>query len=192
MHHVTFLIADLSGDTLALAVDDTVIIDVDAAGHGWFVDATPDEDSEFTGQSGDGELVANPSSLAYGDMDLLTAVMHELGHVFGFEDLNPETNPDELMSTTLDTGERRLLGNNGSGQAHDSSTNLVAMDLTPDEDDANPNDDITTAIPKEGSQDGSTEGSSDPAGDPQGGPGGNGKRNSKQRNLPLVTQLLEA
>jgi len=65
-------------------------------------------------------------------MDLLTAVMHEFGHVFGFEDLNPETNPDELMSATLNTGERHLLGNNGSGQSHDSSTNLLAMDLTPD------------------------------------------------------------
>jgi hypothetical protein len=205
--HVTFLIADLSGDTLALAVDDTVIIDVDAAGHGWFVDATPDEDSEFTLQSGDGELVANPSSLAYGDMDLLTAVMHELGHVFGFEDLNPETNPDELMSATLNTGERHLLGNNGSGQSHDSSTNLLAMDLTPDgataedvmdalidenpwlikhllngaaEDDTNSNDHTAVVIPNEDPQDSSTEASSDPVGDPPSKPGGGkGKRTSR-------------
>jgi hypothetical protein len=172
---VTFLIADLSGSTLALTVDDTIIIDVDAAGHGWFVDDTPDHDSEFTPRGNDSELVANESSLAYGDIDLLTVVMHELGHVFGFGDLDPKANPDDLMSATLDTGERHLLGNNGSGQSQESTSNLVAMDLTPDEtaaadamdalvndnpwlikyllngaeEDTNPNDDIAVVVPQE-------------------------------------------
>jgi Ca2+-binding RTX toxin-like protein len=189
---VTFLIADLSGDTLALTVDDTVIIDIDAADHGWFVDLTPEDDLEFIPQNGDGKLEANASSPAYEDMDVLTAVMHELGHVLGFEDLDPDTNPDDLMSATLDTGERYLLGNSGSGQPRESTTNLVAIDLTPDEsvakdsmaslvdenpwlvkyllngaeDDTNPNDDIAVVIPKDDPQDGSTVGPSDPVGDP--------------------------
>lgn len=78
--------------------------------------------------------------------------------VLGFEDLDPEANPDDLMGATLDTGERYLLCNSGSGQSHDSSTNLVAMNLTPDEataeDDTNSNDDIAVVIPKEGPQSG--------------------------------------
>ena len=166
---------------------------MDAAGHGWFVDATPDEDSEFTVHSGDGELVANPSSLAYGDMDLLTTVMHELGHVFGFEDLNPETDPYDLMGATLDTGERHIPSNNGSGQSHDSSRNLAAVDLTLDEADAedamdtliNENPWLIKYSPnRTGEYDTNlnddTEGSSDPVGDPQGGPAGKkGNRNSK-------------
>jgi hypothetical protein len=183
-------------------VDDTVIIDVDAADHGWFVDLTPEDNSEFIPQNGDGKLEANASSPAYGDMDLLTAVMHELGHVLGFEDLDPEANPDDLMSATLDTGERHLLGNNGTGQTQGSTTNLVAIDLTPDEaaagatlnslvndnpwlvkyllngadeDDTNPNDDIAVVIPDENLQDGSTDGSSNPAGDPNTKGKGNNK-----------------
>jgi hypothetical protein len=35
-------------------------------------------------------------------------VMHELGHVLGLEDLDPEDSPHDLMSGTLATGVRRL------------------------------------------------------------------------------------
>ncbi len=204
---VTFLIADLPGSTLALTVDDTVIIDADAAGHGWFVDDSPYQDSEFLPQGNDSELVARESSAAYGDTDLLTVVMHELGHVFGFEDLNPEANPDDLMSATLDTGERHLLGNNGNGQSQESTTHLVAMDLTPDDsaaddsmaalvdenpwlikyllngaedDDANPNDDIALVIPGENPQsDSGDSGSTKGSSDPLDDPGSKGKGNNK-------------
>ena len=48
-------------------------------------------------------------------MDLLTVVMHELGHVLGFEDLDPSAGV--LMSGTLDSGTRRLPGQNGSEDA---------------------------------------------------------------------------
>jgi hypothetical protein len=60
---VRFAVADLPGQALGLALRDTVYIDVDAAGHGWFVGGEP-----FAG-----------------GMDLGTAVMHELGHVLGHE-----------------------------------------------------------------------------------------------------------
>jgi hypothetical protein len=122
-------------------------------------------------------------------MDLLTAVMHELGHVLGYEDVDPAA--EDLMSETLDTGVRHLLGNNGTGQSHESTTNLVAIDLTPDEsvaedtldslvndnpwlikyllngaeEETNPNDDIAVVIPDEDPLEGSTDGSSDPVDD---------------------------
>jgi hypothetical protein len=130
---VTFLIADLAGDALALAVDDTVIIDVDAAGHGWFVDDTPYQDTEFMPQNSDEELTANEASDAYGDMDLLTVVMHELGHVYGYQDMDPETNDTEIMNKTLDEGVRYLPEDTFTNQAQDNSDSLISMDLTPDE-----------------------------------------------------------
>ncbi len=130
---VTFLIADLTGDTLALAVDDTVIIDVDGAGHGWFVDDTPYQDTEFMPQNSDEVLTANEASEAYGDMDLLTVVMHELGHVFGYQDMDPETNDTEIMNETLDEGVRYLPEDTFAGQAQDNSESLISLDLTPDE-----------------------------------------------------------
>jgi hypothetical protein len=198
---LTFVIADLSGDTLALAVDDTVIIDVDAAGHGWFIDDTPYQDSEFMPQNNDEVLTANESSDAYGDMDLLTVVMHELGHVFGYQDMDPATNDAEIMNETLDEGVRYLPEDTFSDQTQNNSDSLISMDLTPDantaddtldslvndnpwlikyllngaEDDTNPNDDISVVIPEEDPQGGNTEESSDPVDDP----GSKGKGNNK-------------
>jgi hypothetical protein len=51
--------------------------------------------------------VALPSSAAFGHIDLLTVVMHELGHVLGLSDEDTITHT-HLMSATLDTGVRRL------------------------------------------------------------------------------------
>ena len=106
LNNVSFIIADLSGAALGMALDDTVYIDINAAGYDWFVDSTPEDDLEFTLQNEEGELIADSASEAYGDMDLLTVVMHELGHVVGLEDLDPDTH--DLMSETLDTGVRQL------------------------------------------------------------------------------------
>jgi hypothetical protein len=133
LDEVTFLIADLTGDTLALAVDDTVIIDVDAAGHGWFVDDTPYQDTEFMPQNSDEVLTANEPSDAYGDMDLLTVVMHELGHVFGYQDIYAEDNETEIMSATLDEGVRYLPEDTFADQVQNNSESLISLDLTPDE-----------------------------------------------------------
>ena len=49
-----FQIAALDGLTLGLATADTVFIDANAAGWGWFVDATPHDSSEFSDPDGEG------------------------------------------------------------------------------------------------------------------------------------------
>jgi Ca2+-binding RTX toxin-like protein len=117
LDQVTFQIADLSGLALGQATANTVLIDVDAAGYGWFIDTTPYDDIEFSGAKGSGEVA--------GHMDLLTVVMHELGHVLGFEDLNAESNA--LMSGTLDAGERDAVGDTNN-QVQGDSASLVSMD----------------------------------------------------------------
>ncbi|MHC4618339.1 MAG: hypothetical protein ACYTEQ_11370 [Planctomycetota bacterium] len=106
LDQVNFEIADLSGPTLGQTTGTTVLIDINAAGYGWFVDTTPYDDSEFDEYSG--QLQANPSSPASGDIDLLTVVMHELGHILGYDDVVSEEYPNNLMSATLDADVRRL------------------------------------------------------------------------------------
>jgi hypothetical protein len=73
---------------------------------GLVLDTSLYDDVEFSRLNEEGELFADSASEAYGDMDLLTVVMHELGHVLGLEDLDPDTH--DLMSETLDAGVRQL------------------------------------------------------------------------------------
>ena len=101
---VSFVIADLAGTQLALAAGDTIYVDINAAGHGWFIDSTPASDEEF--QIVDNELHALDPQ-AVDRVDLLTVLYHELGHILGFEDLDPSA--DTVMSGQLAPGLRRTL-----------------------------------------------------------------------------------
>ena len=84
LQQVTVEIVDLPGDWLGRASDGRrVQIDKDAAGYGWFVDATPRDDAEFAVRSAAGDRDARPGSAARERVDLLSVVMHELGHVLG-------------------------------------------------------------------------------------------------------------
>jgi uncharacterized delta-60 repeat protein len=85
-------IADLGGTTLGLATGNTIWLDDNAAGWGWFIDPTPADDSEFTTPGDQG---------GQHRIDLLTVLEHEIGHLLGYD--HSDTG---LMSPTLATGLR--------------------------------------------------------------------------------------
>ena len=58
--------------------------------------------------TGDGRGWSLGPTLAAGEYDLLTVVMHELGHVIGVDDVSPALRPNDLMDETLSPGVRRL------------------------------------------------------------------------------------
>src|SRR5205823_4785511 len=105
-----FRIADLGpAGQLGLApVGGSVVeLDDDGAGRGWFLDPTPADDAEFGLGAAPTEVRAVGGAAA-GGYDLLTVVMHELGHVLGRDDLDPGLVPHDLLTATLPTGTRRL------------------------------------------------------------------------------------
>jgi hypothetical protein len=71
-------------------------MDQNAASWGWFVDSTPRSDAEFTTPANQGEQHR---------LDLLTVVMHEMGHVLGKE--HEDTG---VMIDILPAGTRRTPG----------------------------------------------------------------------------------
>ena len=77
-------------------------------GYGWYVDPTPKTDVEFATKVTATELKASAGSAAYGHMDLLTVVMHELGHELGLTDIPTTTNAHALMTESITPGLRRL------------------------------------------------------------------------------------
>jgi len=106
--HVT--IADLEGATLGQADGTKIWLDGTAAGHGWFIDSTPQDNAEFRFVNGLSQWMADGQSDAINRIDLLTVVMHEMGHVLGFGD-QQAVHPTSatLMTETLGDGIRRTL-----------------------------------------------------------------------------------
>jgi hypothetical protein len=97
---------DLPADVLAVTDGNRITLDTTAAGHGWFVDATPADDAEFRVAAGTSELVPPPGSPLSDQVDLLTVLLHELGHVLGRVDLASDSH--SLMAGALSAGVRRL------------------------------------------------------------------------------------
>ena len=119
-------VADLPGGTLGETDGKTILIDRDAAGYGWFVDPTPGDDSEFAATPGSPTLVAAKGGAAALHVDLLTTVMHELGHELGLDHVAA----DDLMNAVLPLGVRRNISGldaiGGGSSEHDSVDQLFA------------------------------------------------------------------
>ncbi|NLF70791.1 MAG: tandem-95 repeat protein, partial [Candidatus Anammoximicrobium sp.] len=115
--NVEVIVADLPGETLGLASawTQTIWLDADAAGQGWYL--AKDEGRRAKDEiSSDSFDVVNSSfapvsssfvlrSSSFNSFDLLTVIAHELGHVLGLDHAADE---DGLMAETLPAGVRRL------------------------------------------------------------------------------------
>jgi hypothetical protein len=93
---------------LGEAVGDLINVHRTAAGNSWFVDPNPSSDAEFSSHDSATRRYTDPAGASAGRMDLLTAVMHEMGHALGLEDAYHESDRDLLMYGFLTKGERRL------------------------------------------------------------------------------------
>ena len=92
--NVQVQVVNLGGTTPGLASGNTIWLDDNAAGRGWFIDTTRADSSEFFRPGNQGEQ--NP-------MDLLTVVTHELGHL-----LQQDHDDEGVMAATLVAGVRNI------------------------------------------------------------------------------------
>jgi large repetitive protein len=102
LNSVSFQIVDFAGAQLGSAGAGVVQIDINGAGWGYFVDDTPYDDSEFELLLAGGGRQAAEGSAAYDRIDLMTVVLHEFGHILGYE----HSDEDSLMGPSLDPGIR--------------------------------------------------------------------------------------
>jgi hypothetical protein len=105
LNGVTFHITCLAAPLLGMEADNTIWIDSNAEGYGWYTGISA---AAFSRHVAALEYAANPSSPASRHVDLLTVVMHELGHVLGFPSIDPAISGHDWMTATLGTGTRRL------------------------------------------------------------------------------------
>jgi hypothetical protein len=99
----TFYITNLPGQLLGLTSGNSIWIDQNAKGYGWYTGLVGAGWSLVTGN----EFQAVAGSPAIGHVDLLTVVTHELGHVLGFASIDPAIQGHDWMTATLGTGIRR-------------------------------------------------------------------------------------
>ncbi|MCA9179614.1 MAG: hypothetical protein KDB14_34395, partial [Planctomycetales bacterium] len=105
LQNVQVSIANLAGQgAYGLAGSNRVLIDDNAAGSGWYIDPTPHTNDGFA-LSGNQYLASGQMG---GQVDLLTVVMHELGHIVGLGDQDPAFSGNSLMTGRIDPGIRRL------------------------------------------------------------------------------------
>jgi hypothetical protein len=130
--NVQVFVENLPGTELAesSSMVHTIYLDTNAQGYGWFIDPTPGQDNEFPVQVAKTEKRATSGPAAV-EMDLLTVIMHEMGHFLGYPDLNPQAYPYDLMSSELAAGIRRLpdkvVAQGGKAQATDAVLAALAQ-----------------------------------------------------------------
>ena len=106
-------VSNLGTIALGLEADGVVTINQTAEGFNWYVNAGSGSSSQRFGSVGvNGELLASPGSAAANDVDLLTVLEHELGHVLGLPD---NDRAGDLMDITLGLGVRRTPSRRGPG-----------------------------------------------------------------------------
>ncbi len=108
LHSMKFEVTSLDGNHLGEAGADTIRVDSNAGGNGWFTDPTAQSDALFGDMTTPTRLYTTPTGAPAGRVDLLTTILHEMGHALGLADSYNLRDRDSLMYGQLTKGERRL------------------------------------------------------------------------------------
>ena len=94
------------GETTGEGLTAKITLDTNAAGHSWYVDPTPlDNSDDYLPTSDPTVFRARAGSAAEGKMDMLSVLLHEYGHALGLEHSG---NGADFMAASLQPGVRKL------------------------------------------------------------------------------------
>ena len=108
LRSLRFEVTALTDLHLGEAAGDFIRVDSKAAGKGWFIDARHGTMPSLRATSAARAATPIQPGAPAGRIDLLTAVMHEMGHALGLDDSYHEHDRNSLMYGFLTMGERRL------------------------------------------------------------------------------------
>ena len=112
LDRLTYQIATLAGGAVASQSGGTITLSPDANQFGWFVDATPTSNEEYSAAAATRYVAA--AGDAAGGVDLLTALLHEQGHLLGLDHVD---SADDLMNRLRHRGRAPApLGARGRGR----------------------------------------------------------------------------
>jgi hypothetical protein len=107
LRSLKFEVADLPSLYLGEAAGNHIRVSSTAGGNGWFI-APSTDNAQFTQEVSATRRYASEKGAPAGRLDLLTTIMHEMGHAIGLSDSYAEKDRDSLMYGFLTKGERRL------------------------------------------------------------------------------------
>ncbi|MGC4016900.1 MAG: hypothetical protein QM755_20665 [Luteolibacter sp.] len=131
LKELRFEIKDLPAPRLGEAGRDVIRVSRNGGGNGWFAGSDPSAFGKTFSATRHGSL---PGDAAAGSVDLLTTVLHEMGHALGLEDSYLAQDRESIMYGYLTRGERRLPA---KGQAEgavphvDGVTHFLSGSLNP-------------------------------------------------------------
>ncbi|MEI7908792.1 MAG: choice-of-anchor Q domain-containing protein [Verrucomicrobiota bacterium] len=108
LRQLRFEAADLPDFRLGEAAGNLIRVSRNAGGNEWFVDSGATSDVMFGTVKSATLRYTDPAAAAAGHMDLLTAILHEMGHALGLDDTYAMGERGSLMYGELTLGERRL------------------------------------------------------------------------------------
>ena len=94
------------GQTTGEGLSAQITLDTNAAGHNWYIDPTPlDNSDDYLPTSDASVWKAKAGSEAAGKMDMLSVLLHEYGHALGLEHSGAAS---DFMAASLQPGVRKL------------------------------------------------------------------------------------